>query len=282
VLLGPDGEVAKQAPTAADLYGKGDGYWLDFPGDPLDAGCSYEQWFNRIAAGKPTTAYAHIVGEQGKLALQYWFYYPFNDWNNKTRERLGDDPARLRRPHRGEALGQTPALVGYSQHEGAESASWDERSSRSVALIRWCTRARAPIPTSSSKRSSSDTARRPASAVMTHASRPTTSRPRSCCCHRRRQGQTSRSPGSATSATGVSRCRGRTAGPQAPHSRASGPARSAGSTRSGGLTTCRCRRRARSRPRQPASFARRSRRDRRSTSAFCVTRSSFSGSWQRS
>src|SRR4249920_2059499 len=37
VLLGPDGKVAKQAPTAADLYGKGDGYWLDFPGDPLDA-----------------------------------------------------------------------------------------------------------------------------------------------------------------------------------------------------------------------------------------------------
>ena len=83
VLLGPDGTVVKKAPTAADLYGKGEEYWLDFPGDPLDAGCSYEEWFNRIAAGKPTTAYAHIVEEQGQLALQYWFYYPFNDWNNK-------------------------------------------------------------------------------------------------------------------------------------------------------------------------------------------------------
>ena len=24
------------------------------------------------------------------------------------------------------ALGQTPSLVGYSQHEGAESATWDD------------------------------------------------------------------------------------------------------------------------------------------------------------
>jgi hypothetical protein len=126
VLLGPDGKVVKQAPTAADLYGKGDGYWLDFPGDPLNAGCSYEQWFNRIAAGKPTTAYAHIVGEQGKLALQYWFYYPFNDWNNKHESdwemiQLDFDASSAEK-----ALGQNPALVGYSQHEGAESAKWDD------------------------------------------------------------------------------------------------------------------------------------------------------------
>jgi hypothetical protein len=33
----------KKAPTAADLFGKGEDYWLDFPGDPLDAGCSYEE-----------------------------------------------------------------------------------------------------------------------------------------------------------------------------------------------------------------------------------------------
>jgi hypothetical protein len=126
VLLGPDGAVVKSAPTAADLYGKDEGYWLDFPGDPLDPGCSYEQWFNRIAAGKPTTAYAHIVEEEGKLALQYWFYYPFNDWNNKHESdwemiQLVFDASAAE-----EALGKTPELVGYSQHEGAESASWDD------------------------------------------------------------------------------------------------------------------------------------------------------------
>lgn len=126
VLLGPDGAVVKKAPTAADLYGKGEDYWLDFPGSPLDAGCSYEQWFDRIAAGKETTAYAHVVGEQGKLALQYWFYYPFNEWNNKHESdwemiQLNFDAATAEA-----ALAHAPALVGYSQHEGAESAAWDD------------------------------------------------------------------------------------------------------------------------------------------------------------
>ena len=126
VLLGPDGTVVKKAPTAADLYGKGEEYWLDFPGDPLDAGCSYEEWFNRIAAGKPTTAYAHIVEEQGQLALQYWFYYPFNDWNNKHESDWEMIQLVFDAPTAEQALGQTPALVGYSQHEGAESATWDD------------------------------------------------------------------------------------------------------------------------------------------------------------
>jgi hypothetical protein len=125
VLLGP-GTVVKSAPTAADLYGKGDGYWLDFPGDPLDAGCSYEKWFDRIAAGQATTAYAHIVQEQGQLALQYWFYYPFNDWNNKHESDWEMIQLVFDAPTAEEALGQTPALVGYSQHQGAEQATWDD------------------------------------------------------------------------------------------------------------------------------------------------------------
>ena len=125
-LIGPDGAVVKQAPTAADLYQKPTGYQLDFPGTPLDAGCSYEQWFDRIAAGAATTAYAHLVQEQGRLALQYWFYYPFNDWNNKHESdwemiQLNFDAATAE-----EALGQVPALVGYSQHEGAESAGFSD------------------------------------------------------------------------------------------------------------------------------------------------------------
>ncbi len=126
VLLGPDGTVVKSAPTAADLYGKGEGYWLDFPGDPLHAGCSYEEWFNQIAAGKATTAYAHIVEEQGRARASVLVLLPLQRLEQQARERLGDDPARLRRRHAEEALGQTPALVGYSQHEGAESATWDE------------------------------------------------------------------------------------------------------------------------------------------------------------
>ena len=115
-----------KAPTAADLYGKEGEYYLDFPGNPLKPGCDYEKWFNEIAEGKPTTAYAHIVEENGKLALQYWFYYPFNDWNNKHESDWEMIQLVFDAPTAEEALKVDPEIVGYSQHEGAESATWDE------------------------------------------------------------------------------------------------------------------------------------------------------------
>jgi hypothetical protein len=85
-LLDSNGHLIRTAPTAADLFGRDDETYLDFPGSPLDPGCRYEQWTDELFEGKPTTAYAHVVTERGKprkLALQYWLYYPFNDWNNK-------------------------------------------------------------------------------------------------------------------------------------------------------------------------------------------------------
>ena len=114
-------------PTADDLGAGLAGYHLDFPGTALDAGCTYEQWQRRAAEGSSPTAYARVVHEEDrpdKLAVQYWFFYVFNDYNNKHE---GDwemiqlvfdtnDPQR--------ALTDGPAQVGYSQHEGAERAGW--------------------------------------------------------------------------------------------------------------------------------------------------------------
>ena len=224
VLLGPDGTVVKQAPTAADLYGKGEGYWLDFPGDPLDAGCSYEQWFNRIAAGKATTAYAHIVEEEGKLALQYWFYYPFNDWNNKHESDWEMIQLVFDAPTAEEALGQTPELVGYSQHEGAESATWDDeklekRGGHPVVYPGAGSHANQFVQSlylghSAQTGFGCDDTRGPTQ-LRADAGR--------AWCRPRRPGRTTRSPGSATSGTGARRSRGRTAGRPAPRSRASGP-----------------------------------------------------------
>ena len=68
----------------------------------------------------------HRPGYPGKLALQYWFFYPFNDFNN-THEgdwemiQLVFDAADAR-----EALAKRPAKVGYSSHEGAERAAWGD------------------------------------------------------------------------------------------------------------------------------------------------------------
>ncbi len=137
VVLG-NAEVALRGPwdrvnlvgvgPTGDTLGAGlAGYHLDFPGNPLDAGCTYEEWQRRAAAGSSPTAYARVVRQDDRpdrLALQYWFFYVFNDFNNKHE---GDwemiqivfgtnDPRR--------ALTDGPREVGYSQHEGAERAVW--------------------------------------------------------------------------------------------------------------------------------------------------------------
>ena len=129
-LRGPWGpDLVKIGPAAADLSAERFEYHLDFPGNPLQPGCGYERWGQRVTKGTAPTVYAHVAaepGRPGKLSLQYWFYYVFNDWNN-THEgdwemiQLVFDAADAK-----EALGRRPAIVGYSQHEGAEQADWGD------------------------------------------------------------------------------------------------------------------------------------------------------------
>ena len=116
-------------PTAAQV-GKGlYGYHLDFPGDALNPGCGYEQWARAISAGTKPTVYAHVAtesGQPGKLALQYWLYYAFNDWNNLHEGDWEMIQLVFDAPTAAAALHQRPVDVGYSQHEGAEQASWGD------------------------------------------------------------------------------------------------------------------------------------------------------------
>ncbi len=118
-------DLVKIAPTGDDLVKRFE-YHLDFPGNALDPGCDYNLWAQRLTRGTEPVVYAHVVGEGDQLALQYWFFYPFNDFNN-THEgdwemiQLVFDAADARA-----ALGVDPVEVGYSSHEGAERASWDD------------------------------------------------------------------------------------------------------------------------------------------------------------
>ena len=63
----------KRGPTAADIAGLGDDYYLDLPGDPLDVKCpgrgSYAKDFQALRTeGKaPAVTYAHIATEPGLL-----------------------------------------------------------------------------------------------------------------------------------------------------------------------------------------------------------------------
>ncbi len=121
--------LVKIGPAAPDLTAARYEYHLDFPGSALDPGCGYEKWGRLVTKGTAPAAYAHVVADPahpGKLALQYWFYYVFNDWNN-THEgdwemvQLDFDAATA-----AEALAKKPTEIGYSQHEGGERSTWED------------------------------------------------------------------------------------------------------------------------------------------------------------
>ena len=130
-LRGPwsGSDLVTIGPTAAEL-GRGLlDYHLDFPGNPLRAGCSYELWERQIAAGTEPTVYAHVAtepGYPGRLALQYWFFYVFNDFGNPHEGDWEMIQLDFDATSAAQALMRKPTAIGYSQHEGAERADWGD------------------------------------------------------------------------------------------------------------------------------------------------------------
>jgi hypothetical protein len=123
--------VVKTGPTAADIAGLGDDYYLDLPGDPLGDTCNtYAKDFAMLKAeGKaPAVTYAHIAREAGVpgLVVQYWFFYYFNqfndvhegDWEGMQISFDADTPA--------EALAKGPSQIALFQHAGGERADWGD------------------------------------------------------------------------------------------------------------------------------------------------------------
>jgi hypothetical protein len=121
------GDLIKVAPTGADLREGWTDYHLDFPGEALSPGCAYEKWARRVTAGRPPTVYAHVATEAdrpGKLALQYWFFYGYNDFNNKHEGDWEMIQLLFDAPGAPAALEADPEAVGYTQHSSAERAEW--------------------------------------------------------------------------------------------------------------------------------------------------------------
>jgi len=121
---------AKRAPGLADVAGRGEEVYLDLPGDPLGDTCVYSKDFDRMkrTGEAPVVVYAHIAHEEGRsgLALQYWFYWYFNqfndlhesDWEGMQITFAADTPE--------EALRQEPEEMLLFQHGGGERANWDD------------------------------------------------------------------------------------------------------------------------------------------------------------
>jgi len=128
VLRGPGG-VTIAAPTAADLAGKGEGWYLDLPGNPLDPGCAYESWFAAASANRQPTVYARMGTDPDHpdmLALQYWFFWTYNDWNDKHEGDWEMIQLLFAAQTPEQALASAPTSTAFAQHEGSETSDWSD------------------------------------------------------------------------------------------------------------------------------------------------------------
>jgi len=130
--VGNDDPVIMRAPGAADLFGLSEGFYLDFPGSAFEPACVYETDFDRYSGTqtgeRQAVVYAHVARQDDRpdeLALQYWFYWYFNDWNNKHEGDWEGIQLLFEASSVEDALTQQPVSVGYAQHEGGERADWD-------------------------------------------------------------------------------------------------------------------------------------------------------------
>jgi hypothetical protein len=128
----PDGEEEPlgRAPAARDIAGLGEDHHLNLPGDPLGDTCVYAKDFAELKrrGRAPAVTYAHIARERGRagLAVQYWFFWYFNqfndlhegDWEGMQITFASSDPAR--------ALEEGPEEIGLFQHGGGERARWED------------------------------------------------------------------------------------------------------------------------------------------------------------
>jgi hypothetical protein len=128
-LRDPHGQVVKRAPSSGDLWALADRYYLDLPGDPLKPGCGYERQFHDWNGNRAPSVYAHIATDPlhpGKLAVQYWFFYTFNDFADKHESDWEMAQIDFEARDAAEALRTGPYQVDLSQHAGGERSDWTD------------------------------------------------------------------------------------------------------------------------------------------------------------
>ena len=127
LLRAADGSVIATGPTADDLAAAPNDAYLDLPGNALDPGCNYEQWFDSTGMAAHPTVYARVASEvihPGRLVVQYWVFWVYNDWNDRHEGdwemlQLAFDAADA-----AAALRTEPVEVAVAQHEGSERRAW--------------------------------------------------------------------------------------------------------------------------------------------------------------
>ncbi|HEU0116928.1 MAG TPA: Vps62-related protein [Thermomicrobiales bacterium] len=124
----PNRDAIKNDISGSDLYDRGPAYYVDLPGHPRTPGCGYAEHFAQVMGDQKPVVYAHIATEPGKpgLAVQYWFFYYFNDFNNKHEGDWEMIQLLFDADSVEQALQQEPVSVAFAQHEGGEVADWDD------------------------------------------------------------------------------------------------------------------------------------------------------------
>jgi len=123
----PDNAVVSRGIEGSTIHQKDRGYYIDLPGNPRLPTCTYELDAREAMKGYEPTVYAHIAREEGQdgLAIQYWFYWWYNDFNNKHESDWEMIQVLFDVNTVEEALQTDPVEVAFSQHEGGEVARWD-------------------------------------------------------------------------------------------------------------------------------------------------------------
>lgn len=127
---GGEERVVKRAPTAADIAGLDDSYHLELPGDPLGDTCVYARDFAKLkreGVALPTT-YAHIARQVGRpgLAVQYWFFWYFNQFNDLHEGDWEGMQISFEANTARQALAEGPGEMILFQHAGGERAEWED------------------------------------------------------------------------------------------------------------------------------------------------------------
>jgi hypothetical protein len=123
-------EEVKKAPTAADIAGLPDGYYLDLDGEALGETCVYAKDFEQLEdeGEAPAIIYAHIAREPNHsgFVLQYWFFWYFNQFNDLHEGDWEGMQLSFEAETTAEALGEEPSEIIVFQHAGGERADWDD------------------------------------------------------------------------------------------------------------------------------------------------------------
>ena len=123
-------EKVMEAPTASDVAGLPDGYYLDLEGKALGDTCVYARAFEKLVqeGRAPAIVYAHIAREPNHpgFVLQYWFFWYFNQFNDLHEGDWEGMQLSFEAETTEAALGEEPSEIILFQHAGGERADWTD------------------------------------------------------------------------------------------------------------------------------------------------------------